>query len=75
MEMAKKLADFADDFAPWGFDAIHCPAAWFALVKSSRPINEGSADPMHRQGFPHIGAHLAHVLGWDPQTSIFWSSF
>jgi len=48
MELAKKLADFADDFAPWGFDAIHCPAAWFALVKSSHPINEGSATPMHR---------------------------
>jgi hypothetical protein len=23
MELAKKLADFADDFAPWGFDAVH----------------------------------------------------
>jgi hypothetical protein len=53
MQLTKKLADFADDFAPWGFDAIHLPATWFALVKSSRPINEGSAVQMHR----------AHVLG------------
>jgi hypothetical protein len=46
--MEWQLADFADDSALWGFDAIHLPASWLALVKSSRPINEGSAVPRHR---------------------------
>ena len=44
--MEWQLADFADDSALWGFDAIHLPASWLALVKSSRPINEGSAVAM-----------------------------
>jgi hypothetical protein len=61
MELAKKLADFADDFAPWGFDAIHWPAAWFALGTSSRPINEGSAVPMHR-------AHRTSTEAMDSKT-------
>jgi hypothetical protein len=36
------------DSALWGCDAIHLPAARFALVKSSSSINEISAVAMQR---------------------------
>jgi hypothetical protein len=48
VELAKAWLISRMDSALWGCDAIHLPAAWLALVKSSRPINEGSAVPMHR---------------------------
>ena len=59
--MEWQLADFADDSALWGFDAIHLPASWLALVRSSRPINEGSAVPRHR-------AHRSSTEAMYPRT-------
>jgi hypothetical protein len=48
VELAKIWPISRMDSALWGCDAIHLPAAWFALVKSSRPINEISAVAMQR---------------------------
>ena len=48
MELAKTWLISRMDSALCGFDAIQLPAAWFALVKSSRPINEISAVAMQR---------------------------
>ena len=48
VEMAKIWLISRMDFATWGFDAIHLPAARFALVKSSSSINEISAVAMQR---------------------------
>jgi hypothetical protein len=38
---AQTGAEFADDFALRGLDAIHLPAAGSAQGKSSHPINKG----------------------------------
>ncbi len=48
MELAKIWPISRMDSALWGCDAIHKPAAWFALLKSSRPINVISAVAMQR---------------------------